>query len=190
MAVRGKVILVGDAGVGKTSLIQSYQTNFTNSYLPTVGALSYHLMIDGVSLNIWDTAGQEHYRSLVPVYLRGAEVAFLVFDLSSPETFDHLGDWLLMLDEIESCRVIVVGNKSDLTPHRIPPETVNDFVRDHGGRQYLSVSAKLQNGIDLLFSAAADVVKSNENSTSKANIQMRGPEQVVIDAQPIQKPCC
>jgi small GTP-binding protein len=190
MALPGKVILLGDSGVGKTSLVQCYQKAFTDDFSPTIGARSQNLTVDGVVLNIWDTAGQEEYRSLVPVYLRGAQVALVVFDLSRPETFDHLADWLLMLDDVDSCHIIIVGNKSDLRPHEVAAETVGAFVAAHGGLEYFSVSAKLQDGVDVLFISIADFVKADESDTSKMNVHATVPPPVIIEAEPTKTSCC
>mmetsp|Transcript_19464 Transcript_19464/g.47867 ORF Transcript_19464/g.47867 Transcript_19464/m.47867 type:complete len:103 (+) Transcript_19464:54-362(+) len=90
-----KVIILGDSGVGKTSLMNQYVSKkFTNQYKATIGAdfLTKEVTIDGrvVTMQIWDTAGQERFQSLGVAFYRGADCCVLVFDLTVPKTFDSL----------------------------------------------------------------------------------------------------
>ena len=93
-----KVIILGDSGVGKTSLLNRYVNNkFDNRYQATIGAdfRTKETEVEGtlVTLQIWDTAGQERYQSLGSAFYRGADACLLVFDLSSQESFRNLTAW-------------------------------------------------------------------------------------------------
>ena len=99
-----KVILLGDSGVGKTSLMNRYQTGaFTGQYKATIGAdfLSKDLTVTDpttglpkpCTLQIWDTAGQERFQSLGTAFYRGADACLLVYDVTDPRSLDHLESW-------------------------------------------------------------------------------------------------
>ena len=93
-----KIIILGDSGVGKTSIMnQFYSRRFTKQYKTTIGADFYtkEIEIDGklVTLQIWDTAGQERFQSLGVVFYRGADACLLVYDITKPKTFNSLSGW-------------------------------------------------------------------------------------------------
>lgn len=124
-----KVIILGDSGVGKTSLMNQYvHKRFSNQYKATIGAdfLTKEVMIGDrmVTLQIWDTAGQERFQSLGVAFYRGADSCVLVYDITDAKTFDTLETWM---DEFlihasprnqESFPFVVLGNKADLAARR------------------------------------------------------------------------
>eukprot|EP00929_Paragymnodinium_shiwhaense_P016925 TRINITY_DN12567_c0_g2_i1.p1 TRINITY_DN12567_c0_g2~~TRINITY_DN12567_c0_g2_i1.p1 ORF type:complete len:211 (-),score=70.27 TRINITY_DN12567_c0_g2_i1:239-871(-) len=124
-----KVIILGDSGVGKTSLMNQYvNKKFTNQYKATIGAdfLTKELMIDdkAVTLQIWDTAGQERFQSLGVAFYRGAECCVLVYDITQQKSFESLESWrdefLIQASprDADNFPFVVIGNKSDLEPKR------------------------------------------------------------------------
>lgn len=93
-----KVIVLGDSGVGKTSLVAQYvHKRFSNQYKATIGAdfMSKELQVDDrlVTLQIWDTAGQERFQSLGVAFYRGADCCVLVYDVNVLKSFDNLDNW-------------------------------------------------------------------------------------------------
>ena len=93
-----KIIIVGDSGTGKTSLMQQFvNKKFTNQYKATIGAdfLTKEVMIDDklVTMQIWDTAGQERFQSLGMAFYRGADACVLVYDITDSKTFAGLKPW-------------------------------------------------------------------------------------------------
>lgn len=93
-----KIVAIGDSGVGKTSLIQMFEhSRFTENFKPTIGAdfSNKEISIQGkvVTLQIWDTAGQERYQSLGTAFYRGADCAFLVYDITNNWSFDNVTNW-------------------------------------------------------------------------------------------------
>ena len=118
---RGRIILIGDSGVGKTSIMgyasQDECSEFTK---PTIGVsvTSLKVTVDGeeVQLYLWDTAGQEMYRSIVPLYFKGAALAIAVFSVDNPKSFCSLNDWIAQLNACTQARVpiVIVANKCDL----------------------------------------------------------------------------
>jgi len=121
-----KVIILGDSGVGKTSLMNQYVNNkFSSQYKATIGAdfLTKEVMVDDklVTMQIWDTAGQERFQSLGVAFYRGADACVLVYDVSNKKSFDSLAGWK---DEfLQQCApqdpdkfpFVILGNKCDLT---------------------------------------------------------------------------
>ena len=115
-----KVLMLGAASTGKTSLTRRIVYNkFDEDAKPTLGAGILTTTLCDVKLNIWDTAGQENYRSLARVYYRDAQCAIIVFDISKPSTFDEISYWVSEIQQSyqsfqEYCSLFLVGNKIDL----------------------------------------------------------------------------
>lgn len=124
--LEAKVVLLGSQGVGKTSLILRYTTRaFTSNAAPATIGSSLHtrkLVHSGVrvKLQIWDTAGQERFRSMAPIYYRGAHVCVLVYDITDRQSFDDVRSWLEELGRTvpKETAIFVVGAKTDLAESR------------------------------------------------------------------------
>ncbi len=115
-----KVCIIGDTDVGKTSLSTRYcHGEFPENSTPTIGAsfLQRRVLVDNTELNlqIWDTAGQERFRSMAPMYYRGAKAAICVFDVTNEESFHRVMIWLRDLKSHADPNVVVciAGNKCD-----------------------------------------------------------------------------
>lgn len=166
-----KIVLLGDTGVGKTSIALRYCQNVFYSRLnPTIGAsfLTKAIVVDGIKikLQIWDTAGQERFRSLAPMYYRGACAAIVVYDITNPQSFDQLKTWLheLQLTLQEQIVIALVGNKSDLAPQRaVELEQVERFGAEYDAIS-MEVSAKTNSNIDQLFVEIAKRLNAEKNS--------------------------
>uniref|UniRef100_A0A1I8GZA3 RAB7A, member RAS oncogene family n=1 Tax=Macrostomum lignano TaxID=282301 RepID=A0A1I8GZA3_9PLAT len=120
-----KVIILGDSGVGKTSLMNQFvNRKFSNQYKATIGAdfLTKELMVDDrvVTLQLWDTAGQERFQSLGVAFYRGADACMLVYDVTQPNSFKTLDSWrdefLIQASprDPDNFPFVLVGNKIDL----------------------------------------------------------------------------
>jgi small GTP-binding protein len=118
---RFKIVFLGDASVGKTSLIVQFTTHEFNSFSsPTVGASNAQVSLtpgsETFSVSVWDTAGQERFRSLAPFYSRDAHLVVLVFSIASAESFAGLEEWFNVLRSEHglTCPIILCGSKVDL----------------------------------------------------------------------------
>lgn len=149
-----KVALLGDAGVGKSSLVARLHSNaFDDHQEPTIGAsFQVHRLIVGATewmLEIWDTAGQERYRSLAPMYYRGADALVVVYDVTSPRTEQGALAWIAKLRRSNPSAVVaLVGNKSDLNPSHEMPATEDAALS-------LLTSAKTSQNVQALFCGVA-----------------------------------
>ena len=135
-----KYIIVGDSGVGKSCLLLQFTDNrFEAVHDLTIGVEFGSRMVNigdkVIKLQVWDTAGQEAFRSITRSYYRGAAGALLVYDITRRETFDHLTTWLE--DARQNCSsnivMMLIGNKSDLEGRRaVTRDEGEAFARQHG----------------------------------------------------------
>jgi small GTP-binding protein len=162
-----KTVFAGDSGVGKTCIIEYAAKNtFREHQYATVGAANVSVPIecelDGkkqtVTFNIWDTAGQEKYRSLAPMYFAGAHLAVLVFDLTQSSTFTDLDSFFRLLQDKapEDCIYVLAGNKVDLVDQReVEREEADNYRLKIGADFYFETSALNGTGIKEMFLTAA-----------------------------------
>ena len=159
---RQKIIFCGDAGVGKTSIINSIMgQKFSEDYEPSIGVdfFSKTIRYKGrlIKLQIWDSAGQEKFKSLIPNYIRGSSLIFLIFDVSRKLSYDHLTDWIKFITDIDNSGVIIIiGNKIDLKEKReVNNEEAEKFCKENK-YDYFEVSAKEGTNIDnMLYTTVA-----------------------------------
>ncbi|CAD8153638.1 unnamed protein product [Paramecium octaurelia] len=169
-----KIIILGDSGVGKTSLMNQYvNARFTQQYRATVGAdfMAKEVMIDDrmVTLQIWDTAGQERCQSLGGAFYRGADCCVLVYDITNPKSFDSLDSWrdeFLMQGQPkdpEHFPFVVLGNKLDkATERKVQESKAQQWCKSHGNIQFFEVSAKDATNIEQAFQDIAKAAASQE----------------------------
>ncbi|XP_018333527.1 ras-related protein Rab-32B-like [Agrilus planipennis] len=157
-----KFLVIGDFGVGKTSIIKRYaEGTFSSVYKMTIGAdfAIKSLMVDEntlVHLQLWDIAGNERFGSLTRVYYKYAVAAAIVFDLSRPETYHSVKKWLsdlrrkVTLQNEEPLPVVILANKGDVNYCNIPNEIV-DFCKEQKILNWFITSAKENTNIEAAF---------------------------------------
>ena len=153
-----KLIFLGDQGVGKSCILNRFMNGtFTEEYQATIGLdfQSKNVQIDNqdIHLLLYDTAGQEKFRSLIPMYTRDANIILLVYEVTSKDSFLHLNHWLNDLTTVKKDEVIfvVVGNKTDLEDKReVSREEGEQFAKDND-YLFAEVSAKYGEGFEDLF---------------------------------------
>jgi Ras-related protein Rab-1A len=163
-----KILLCGDSSVGKTSLLLKYTDNyFPELHISTIG-VEYkikELNINGrkVILRIWDTSGQERYRSITQNFYRNANGILFVFDLTNKVTFDNVKNWLTDSQNFETKVIkILVGNKSDLIEERKVDQDSVERYADKKEMQYYETSAKDGNNVDKAFRELAELILENK----------------------------
>lgn len=177
-----KVILIGDSNTGKTSLINRFVSDkFEEKYNSTIGVdfMMKRIEIGNdtiVRLQIWDTAGMEKYKQLTTTYYRGAQGAFVVFDLTNSESFKSVDKWLEdfhIYANPEAHRfVYLIGNKSDLEDRKVSIEEINKFI-DRNNIKYMETSAKTGDGVQAIFN---DYVNELIN-----DMKVKGKNEIISD---------
>ncbi len=153
-----KICLLGEANVGKTSLVYRFIENkFRENYKSTLGVnlLKKDMEIEqigDVSAQIWDLGGQESFKSLRKLYLEGANGALLVFDMTSKKTFEKLNDWVQdFRDAREEAPIILIGNKSDLEKQIKITERDSKEYADTNNLGMIITSAKTGQNVEEAF---------------------------------------
>jgi len=153
-----KILIVGDAAVGKTSLKSQYVDGvFKSDVLSTIGVdfSSKQIVVNGTDakLQIWDTAGMEQFRAITRSYYRGARIALLVFDVTQKDTFSNIETWHQDLKtNTKDCHIVLIGNKTDLT-NRMVSEDEAKTLAQKLGIDYIETSAKTRANVSNAFEA-------------------------------------
>jgi len=163
-----KLVLLGDTSVGKSCLVVRFvRDEFFEFQEPTIGAafLTQTVALDDatVKFEIWDTAGQERYRSLAPMYYRGAAAAIVVYDISNPDSFAGAKSWVKELQRRGDPNVVIAlaGNKADLESRRkVEFEEANAYAEENG-ILHLETSAKNASNVKALFVEIAKTLPKN-----------------------------
>eukprot|EP01125_Pyxidicula_operculata_P009966 TRINITY_DN3283_c0_g1_i1.p1 TRINITY_DN3283_c0_g1~~TRINITY_DN3283_c0_g1_i1.p1 ORF type:complete len:207 (-),score=37.26 TRINITY_DN3283_c0_g1_i1:219-839(-) len=168
-----KLLMIGDPGVGKSSLLLKYSENeFTDNFISTIGVdykdKDIQLKDGGVAhIQIWDTAGQERFRTITSSYYRGANGIILTFDLTNPATFKSCKKWLQEVERYadEDVVVVLAGNKSDLE-HKVSLNEITEFKQTQLANyviDYFETSAKTGNGVAQVFQTLTEHVVDKFN---------------------------
>ena len=190
-----KIILLGEGRCGKTSILLRFAKNeFNAGQAPTTMSsfLEKRIVVEGtpVTLAIWDTAGQEKYHALGPIFYRDADAAILVFDQTEPSSFEKVQVWMkelrvMVQDEIPIC---IAGNKSDLT-RKIDVEVVQAYGDQVAARVFWT-SALLNKEIDEMFGyLTRTILATRQAQDSKNKEKQDAPSQpsLMLLQQPVKK---
>ena len=158
-----KIIIVGDSGVGKSCLsIKASRNYFEDFYSPTVGFefLTFNVKVEdqNIKLQIWDTCGQEVYRSLISSFYRSASLALIVYSIDNEESFINIEKWLNAIKSQSNpdVKIFLIGNKADLEDKRqVTRENGEKFYHDHKLSFFTETSAKTGFNVQNVFIEAA-----------------------------------
>lgn len=175
LSIRRKIVFIGNPSTGKTSLLNRIcNDKFLPDYDSTIGVDFFTKTIyyneNIFKIQLWDSAGQEKYRSLIPSYLRGASIIFLVYDLTWRESFDAIKSWLGFVNQYTSkdqVKLVLVGNKSDL--ERKVKREEGKKLAEKEGMLFFETSAKTADGIVDMFYTSFSMIDFFD-SIRKANI--------------------
>lgn len=156
--VNAKLVLLGDMGAGKSSLVLRFvKGQFLEFQESTIGAafFSSTVSVDNttVKFEIWDTAGQERYHSLAPMYYRGAAAAIIVFDITSLDSFERAKKWVQELQKQGNPNLVMAlaGNKADLEEKRKVTSEVARVYAEENGLFFMETSAKTALNVNDVF---------------------------------------
>jgi small GTP-binding protein len=197
-----KVVLVGDTGVGKTSIIERYINNKYDENQKTTLVSSYTFKkIDikkynkSISLDIWDTAGQEVYRSLSKNFYLNASIGILVYDITRKASFESIRDyWYEQLKTFGEEKMVfdIVGNKTDLfQKEEVPENEARDFAKSINAGFHL-VSCKDSVGIKDLFEDCGKKYLEDNDLTKEDSNNKKNKNKIVLDnnKKTEKKTCC
>ena len=179
LSIRHKIVFIGNPTAGKTSLLNRIcNDKFQSDYDSTIGVdfftktVFYNETI--FKLQLWDSAGQEKYRALIPSYIRGASLIFLIYDLNHRESFEAINNWLGFVNQYtnkEQVKLILVGNKNDLEK-KVTYEEGKNFAEKEG-MLFFETSAKTGDGvINMFFSSFALIDFFNDKRKGDNNDEL------------------
>jgi small GTP-binding protein len=174
-----KLVLLGDASVGKSCLVVRFaKGEFYEYQEPTIGAAfmtqTVSLGSEVVKFEIWDTAGQERYKSLAPMYYRGAAAAVIVYDITSRESFDAAKSWVAELQSTDTL-IALAGNKSDLDSSRVVERETAQAYAEEMNILFMETSARSgQNVNELFHDIAVKLPKQSKEEESRNGFQVGG----------------
>ena len=165
-----KYIIIGDAAVGKSNLLLRFaQNDFKSEYQLTIGVEfgAKNIDIDNKKyrLQIWDTAGQENYRSITRAYYKNSVCALLVSEITNRDSFEHISSWLedCLSQSPKTVFMVLVGNKSDLEDkRRVTTEEGQQMAKNHNMIFY-ETSAKTGDNVDKIFEESAKEINKKIN---------------------------
>ncbi|KAG7200613.1 hypothetical protein KM043_001171 [Ampulex compressa] len=190
-----KVVMLGHAAVGKTSLVERFVNDWFNeslSYQNTIGAAfaAKQVQVDGKKLvmGIWDTAGSEKYDAMTRIYYRGAKAAIVCYDVTKSNTFQRVKFWVRELRSIEEgCKVYICATKKDILDNSIPPspdlDTVEAYADGIQAKLFVTSSKTGENVAELFNEIAQDFMALPENAAKVEEI-------ILMNQEPKGKYCC
>ena len=162
-----KLLLVGDSGVGKSSLLLRFSDDtFSDTYISTIGVdFKIQTLMLGdktVKLQVWDTAGQERFRTITASYYRGAQGVVVVYDVTNQTSFDNIAKWVDEIDRYAGEHVtrIIVANKADLEEKRVISTDTGVKYAEQLGVTFMEASAKNSKNVCEAFLQLAEEIKN------------------------------
>ena len=176
-----KIVIIGDCGVGKTCITnRAIKTKFDENYKSTIG-LEYFTMFIKINskiikLQVWDTCGQEIYRSLISNYYRNSSLAIIVYSIDNLDSFKDIDAWIKELKSMSSpdIKLMLIGNKIDLIENRkVDYNEGKNLANEYGFHFFSETSSKTGENIEKIFIKAARLVYEDylryEDGNSEAN---------------------
>ncbi|CAF0780639.1 unnamed protein product [Didymodactylos carnosus] len=193
-----QVMLLGDSGVGKTCLLVRFKddTFLCGSFIATVGIDFRNKTIQindkQVKLQIYDTAGQERFRSVTHSYYRDANALLLLYDVTSIISFNNVRAWLSEIKEFAQDDVIIclIANKVDKIPERVVTKEAGQKLATEYDVTYIETSAKTGLNVELAFSATAECLLEKESTQNSKMASKTLTNLVQLNDQTHKSSCC
>ena len=200
-----KIIIIGDSGVGKSNILGRYLTNtFKQDTKSTVGVEfgSKKVTVNDVNikLQIWDTAGQERYRAITSAYYKGSKGCFIVYDITSTQTFEDVEKWYEEINKSgdKGISIVLVGNKCDLEDERKVSVEMGEEKARNLNCPFFETSALNNTQIEKIFQVISEDIYSKSKNEKKDDeddddydiVQEEKNINNNTDTKPPQKACC
>jgi len=197
-----KIVVLGDSGVGKSALLRRFADNeFQPNMVTTIGCDLLFKFVDmggkTVKLNMWDTAGDEKYRAIIPSYVRNAHAIFLVYSITDVLTFNHVQDWIKFAKDHgpENAVRVLIGNKCDQEDIRMVTTRRGRELSQLEGIPFFETSAKEAHNIEAaLRTATAEIMEKPDLVEQADNITARSRRRLVYTEYSAEPPpsvsCC
>jgi len=202
-----KIILLGDSTVGKTCMLMKYmKKEISEFHVATIAINNYTKEIkiqnskDKVKMTIYDTSGQERYKSIARNYYKKVDGVILMYDITNKESFDNLEEWIKEIEDNanQNIHIFIVGNKSDLYKERVvKTEDGKSFAENHDCL-FFETSIKQNKGVSQLFTTISEKICNSrkllnytvieEEDTKSYKLSKRPPKDE--NAQKEKKSCC
>ena len=176
-----QIIMIGESGVGKTSLIRRYTNNIFNSnHLETIGIEFYNreerINNKIIQIKFWDTAGQEIFHSLTKNFYRKADGIIIVYDITNKESFERVQDWIKSVydntETYKEIQMIIVGNKIDLEEKREVRKEDGLKIGKYYEIDFFEASAKNAEGVNnFMIKIIGDILNNKVNDRNTINIK-------------------
>jgi len=200
-ALTYKLVLLGDAGVGKTALaVQFVKGQFNEFTESTIGASFMNQTVSLpddtlVKFQIWDTAGQERFRTITSSYYRGAHGIIVVYDVTDKVSFNNVKQWLGEIDRYacQSVNKLLVGNKMDLVEKKVVEFTEAKEFADSLGISFLETSAKSAHNVEEAFLTMTRQIKERVSRSHEGPTKPNGSVNISTNSKKIpkeKKKCC
>ena len=185
-----KLIVIGNSGVGKSCLtLKATEDCFLPDYSSTIGFefRAFYAKVENtiIKLSIWDTCGQEIYRSLIRNFYRNSSLAILVYSIDDENSFEDLDSWLneIRTNGSPDMNIYLIGNKTDLENQRvISKERAETFAQDNDIKMFLETSAKTGFNAQYLFIEAAKLLYIQNKSINDQNNRLNSlPDLIKLD---------
>ena len=195
-----KILIIGDSFVGKTCLLLRYcDGECPEVHMATIGVefKDKKINLNGkeIKLQIWDTSGQERFRSITQNFYRNADGIIFVFDVTKIDTFTHIKDWLLdsQVEDLD-LKKILVGNKIDLAENRvIDKEKIDNFAKSKNMKAF-ETSAKDGTNVEQIFTEIASLILSDKTEREINSLYTKNPQNLSISSDLTEskhkKNCC
>ena len=174
MEKRVKFIIIGDKTVGKSCIINQFiEKQFVNEYIPTIGSdkIKKEIEIEGKILNleIWDTVGQEQYSAVNKIFIKNAQIALIVYDITNKDSFNNLNFWLKEINDNNSKKAIccVLSNKSDLYENQVVDSEEGKNFAAEKKMKFFETSAKDYESIEKVFIEICEDYSSKKKKRKK-----------------------
>jgi len=175
-----KILLIGDSGVGKSALLLRFADDeYSESYISTIGVdfkiRTINIDDKSVKLQIWDTAGQEKFRTITSSYYRGAHGIIIAYDITDEASFSHVRGWFQEIERYaqDNVRKLLVGTKCDLESKRVVDKARGQQLADELNVPFVETSSKNSTNVEQAFLLMAKEIKNKQGPPPAASTQKK-----------------